>query len=288
LKEKCISPTALANFNTSKAFYQELDQTLQSVPEAERRALQREITNDFNALSTDEGQVVQKTITYMTKLTQLQQQSPDRLFKCACFFISKSFASQATTQVAGNPVYSTALPYAVVLRTLCTRFPLLEKAIICSMHNICPYTLPFCPKRSLYSHLNNSQYQREILKYRPNEDDASYSIRMRGVCCAYTTFLAPNLGYLPTKTQELWTWLARLLNNQEISDLTADIILIILKIAGHDLLNQYKGQFRKILSFLQLEETYAQRIPGNSKIRLDNFIRGYQARNQIERPQQQQ
>jgi len=88
----------------------------------------------------------------------------------------------------------------------------------------------------------------------------------------------PNIDQLPNKSAEAWTWLARLLNNQEVSALTADIILHILKIAGHCLLQQYGVQFQKVLQFVQ--DVYLPRIPpsgDSSRRRIQIFLQKYRA-----------
>jgi len=109
---------------------------------------------------------------------------------------------------------------------------------------------------------------------------------MIGVCCAYVTFLIPNIDQLENKTAEVWAWLARILNNQEVSAITADIVLMILKIAGHSLLQRYGQQFRKVLQFIQ--EEYLRRIPpngDNSRLRLVNFLEKYVSDNgNLEKP----
>jgi len=228
--------------------------------------------------------------------------------KCVCFMMAEAFTKQATTQIAPSPSYSMAFPFAIVLRALSSRFPILDQSITICVHHISPITAPICPLKPLFPNLSDIQFKRDILRYRPRvtpptqpnqqpqvdvEADSNYRQRMIGVACAYVTYLCPNLQPsiaqamgIHNKDGDVWSWLVRLLNNQEVSGLTADIILHILKIAGFSLIEKYGVQFHKIVQII--EEHYMPNIPADSdsaRLRLMSFLAAYRNRGRsIPRP----
>jgi type II secretory pathway pseudopilin PulG len=205
------------------------------------------------------------------------------LFRHCLNITAEKLVEQSEIVICRSP--ATAFAFATVAVRLAQRYPDLIDFLIGHFYDKCPYTVPsyYFPREEGQS---DSDYAVKVLKKHKRtteegenlETDDEYFERMAGYIYLYSaipTIPVQNEPH-PYGLKHAWIWLARLLN-MEPRPITPTILVAFLEHAGFFLLQAYRNQFRKILSFIK--EDYIKRYPPNcnaAKSRLIIYLEDYE------------
>jgi len=198
-------------------------------------------------------------------------------------------------QVSRNP--EAAFQYAFVVINVSKVHSQLMDVVLGTFYEICPYSVPMCQPRA--TNESERDYKVNKLKYRctseqdPNvlETYENYKSRMAGLIRLFSAILVvggvDNVKYGSGQItfQNLWVWVARLLNLKYNNKIFPHMLLVFLEQTGHFLLKQYKGQFVKILRLIETD--YLNEIPTGEpdRIRLDMFVKKFHEQRTISIPE---
>ncbi|XP_039620254.1 nucleoporin GLE1 [Polypterus senegalus] len=211
-----------------------------------------------------------------------------------CFKLAEKFVKQGEEEVASH--HEAAFPIAIVASGISELYPKVGDLILAHLHKKCPYAVPFYPP--MKDGMSFEDYQR-VLGYRVEgstaESQDSFMKRMSGMIRLYAAMIqlrwpygnkqAPcsfglNLG---------WCWLAQILDMEPLADVTATLLFDFLEVCGNALVNQYQGQFWKLI--LLIKEEYFKRIEAvtstgqmGSLMRLKQFLEKCIGRREIPVP----
>ncbi|EQC27103.1 hypothetical protein SDRG_15111 [Saprolegnia diclina VS20] len=167
-------------------------------------------------------------------------------------------AGRLTSQVKVLTEIRSCFPLAHVAAMCSVHTPELADIFVAHLNQMCPFTVPFCPGRrpdqSPQEYLATSGMEWDDERNAPEQAE-KYQMRMTMAISllAATMQTTPYDGSPQPKGltfDDLWAWLARLVNGQ-VHMYTAMTILALLETAGFALLTQYKRQFQKLLELIQ-------------------------------------
>ncbi|XP_053551850.1 mRNA export factor GLE1 [Bombina bombina] len=184
----------------------------------------------------------------------------------AYYKLAEKFVKQGEEEVAAH--HESAFCIGVVVSGIWELHPRVGELFLAHLYKKCPYTLPYYPSYKEGTPLED--YQRELgyLVVNGNvEQQDVFLKRMSGMIRLYAATIqlrwpyGTGQGPHPHGLNHGWSWLAHMLNTEPLSDITPTLLFDFLEVCGNALLEQYQGQFWKLLQLLKDE--YIQRIEMN-------------------------
>ncbi|XP_067132475.1 mRNA export factor GLE1-like [Centruroides vittatus] len=205
-------------------------------------------------------------------------------------FIAKKIVGQGESQISSRP--EAAFPLAALTVFLCQKYPDLLKLFLAHLYKSCPYLVPYYIP---YQGQNEDDYLKQLgyVYYEGVvETQAMFLKRMSGIVCLYAAVIVtlPILNNPhPHGMKHAWIWLARLLNLQPRSDITATILVDFLEVAGYAMQKTYGKQFQKLMEALAIEflpKVKKATLPGSGGPlqRLEYFLEEYFKEGTIPKP----
>ncbi|KAM9858149.1 mRNA export factor GLE1 [Aulostomus maculatus] len=235
--------------------------------------LQKAATIPVSQISSNSGSQLREIFDKMDKLLSGRavvsggrsvsiSQHPQSL-EFVCYKLAEKFVKQGEEEVASH--HEAAFPIAVVASGIWERHPRMGELFLTHLHKKCPYAVPHYPPMKDGTPVD--EYQR-ILGYRVDdsgvEGQDSFLKRMSGMIRLYAAVIqlrwpyGPKDGAHPHGLTHGWRWLAQMLNMEPLADVTSTLLFDFLEVCGHTLMQQYQGQFWKLV--LLLKEEYLPRI----------------------------
>eukprot|EP01117_Protostelium_nocturnum_P011594 TRINITY_DN4208_c0_g1_i2.p1 TRINITY_DN4208_c0_g1~~TRINITY_DN4208_c0_g1_i2.p1 ORF type:complete len:581 (-),score=226.63 TRINITY_DN4208_c0_g1_i2:31-1698(-) len=265
---------ALANEITAKAKLVEADSNL-------KREIFPKVNVPVSQISNTMEQVTKKSQQLLQLLNSLR--SKPECYAYAQHLLFTKINEQASVQVSAHITscfgFGAALSYVVSLS------PDILDSLLGYFHLACPYTLPNYVKKSKdmteAEHKDALGFKKRALDgaYEPED---TYTNRMGGILAVYTAFMCcnENVGVKSNYgIENCWTWLARLLNMPP-QKITATLLTVFLKVAGHKMHRAYGKQFKKLMSTIQ-KDMLPMLEEGPSKTRLTLFCQDFEKAGQI-------
>ena len=175
------------------------------------------------------------------------------LFQVFCKdLVARKLVVQGAQQVSFNP--ASAFLYAAVIVGIWSAFPDVGQLILAHFHRSYPYLVPYYmpqvegqSKNDYHKALGYSGSNDKI------EDEDNFLKKFSGTVQLYAAVVSSKGATTPDHPHGInkgWTWLARTLNLQPHSSITATMLFEFIKVAGHLLMERYRKQFQKLLLML--------------------------------------
>uniref|UniRef100_A0AAY4DWZ1 mRNA export factor GLE1 n=1 Tax=Denticeps clupeoides TaxID=299321 RepID=A0AAY4DWZ1_9TELE len=257
-----------------------------------RMELQKAATIPVSQISSTSGSKLREVFDKLDKLLSGRplvsggrsisvSQHPQAL-NYVSYKLAEKFVKQGEEEVASH--HEAAFPIAVVASGIWELHPKVGELFLAHLHKKCPYSVPYYPAMKEGTLLED--YQRK-LGYRVDaagvEAQDSFLKRMSGMIRLYAAIIQLRWPHgnkqvpHPHSLNHAWRWLAQMLNMEPLAEVTATLLFDFLEVCGYALMNQYQGQFWKLL-FL-LKEDYFPRIEAitstdqmGAVIRLKQFL----------------
>nr|CCA14866.1 conserved hypothetical protein [Albugo laibachii Nc14] len=241
---------------------------------------------------------VQRVVQKINALLQYARNSGQKVYEFALILVAGNLMKQARNASDYRPCF----PLAYVMTMCCVLDTELTDVLLAYFHKLCVYTIP----KTISKQKNQSifEYKRALgLEEAVGESNdvdglehvTEYSKRMTMI----TAVLAAVMQTRPwdnrskpkgIQLEDCWAWLARLVNDP-VHLMTGPIVLTILEVAGCELCDQYKSQFRKLMVLIETQicpklSKDAKSGAANAAGQLETFISKYKAnRNRIPEPE---
>lgn len=174
-----------------------------------------------------------------------------------------------------------AFPFASVALALWDSFPDFGKLLLAYFFEFCPLLVPYNPRR-LEGQSDKDFYVALGYKYEKDviEKQDKYLKRMTGLARLFAGIAASNKPegsntVHPFGPKLIWKFLAELMNQEPIPDVTATVLLVVLETTGNLMLIKYGTQFFKLLSFVNscfLGRLEAVKTDGGPTARLQTYL----------------
>jgi len=193
---------------------------------------------------------------------------------------AKKLAKQGEDVVTAD--HKLAFPAATLALALWDKFPDFGKLLLAYMFEMCPFLVPFHPQQTVgqsdreYYTLLGYKYEKDVV-----EPQDKYLKRMTGLGRLYAALSVSHLPRSSLTTNHphpparLWCWLTSVLNLSPHTDVTASLILDILKVSGHTMFASYGKQFGKLLEFIKskyFNQLESVKSVGGPTVNLDQFL----------------
>lgn len=176
----------------------------------------------------------------------------------ALLTLANKLVSQCEVQV--TRLHSFAFPLAEVAVAVMSSHPEFVPLLAARLHQVCPLTVP---KYVVFRQgADEDAYLRQLgYKISTDEDTGQVSRestdefvgRMAGYLMLYAAAMQSDNPQNPHGLQHAWTLLARLLNALPANRVTATAVDAVLKVAGYRMHLVYRGQFSKLLQYIDRE-----------------------------------
>ncbi|KAI8910404.1 GLE1-like protein-domain-containing protein [Gorgonomyces haynaldii] len=178
-----------------------------------------------------------------------QSQSDSDLYLTVMDVCAKFILKQVETEIAVKR--NMAFPLAVICVFLMNKHPQFIEIFLGRMMKKCPYITP------CYLNKNKSESMDEYKKrigFKRLEDkfesEIQYEERMAGFLSLYCAILQTTTPTNAVQNMEhAWTWLARM-SNLKPRKITPLLILTFLEMCGHQFLEKYKSQAKKLIQLI--------------------------------------
>jgi hypothetical protein len=196
-------------------------------------------------------------------------------------FLAKQVAKQAETEVSVSPAM--AFPLARIVQKVTTEHADFADFLMGRLCKKCIHLVPkYCNQISGESELD---YKLRIKQTR-DEGETVYEERMCGMVSLFAAMIQPLPGMRQNSDWGIgmgWTWLARLLNMKP-RKITPQLIHAFLTIAGHQFIQKYNLQGKKMMKFLRVYNTTmpADAISGSTRLSL--LLDTFEQTGQFEEP----
>ncbi|XP_039292333.1 nucleoporin GLE1 isoform X1 [Nilaparvata lugens] len=168
--------------------------------------------------------------------------------------MAKKFVSQGDQTVSSKP--EAAFAIAGIAVSLWYEFPDFGELLKAHFQRECPYLIPALMPQ-LEGQSDEEYYKVLAYQYIDGkvESQDKFLKRMSGFMKLYAAMIISKPRSRPRPDHPLglsegWRWLAAIMNLEPRCDISATLILIMLDVAGSELLRCYGAQFRKILHLL--------------------------------------
>ncbi|XP_028851120.1 mRNA export factor GLE1 isoform X1 [Denticeps clupeoides] len=278
--------------NQCAQFIEDINNTKDMQTKKLRMELQKAATIPVSQISSTSGSKLREVFDKLDKLLSGRplvsggrsisvSQHPQAL-NYVSYKLAEKFVKQGEEEVASH--HEAAFPIAVVASGIWELHPKVGELFLAHLHKKCPYSVPYYPAMKEGTLLED--YQRK-LGYRVDaagvEAQDSFLKRMSGMIRLYAAIIQLRWPHgnkqvpHPHSLNHAWRWLAQMLNMEPLAEVTATLLFDFLEVCGYALMNQYQGQFWKLL-FL-LKEDYFPRIEAitstdqmGAVIRLKQFL----------------
>ncbi|KAL4440598.1 hypothetical protein ABPG75_003599 [Micractinium tetrahymenae] len=176
----------------------------------------------------------------------------------ALLTLANKLISQCEVQV--TRLNSFAFPLAEVAVAVMAAQPDFVPLLAARLHQVCPLTVP---KYFVFRQGADEDAYLKQLGYKISTDEDTGQVtrestdefvgRMAGYLMLYAAALQSDNPQNPHGLQHAWTLLARLLNALPTNRITATAVDAVLKVAGFRMHLAYRGQFSKLLQYIDRE-----------------------------------
>eukprot|EP00920_Eleutheroschizon_duboscqi_P030105 GHVT01073006.1.p1 GENE.GHVT01073006.1~~GHVT01073006.1.p1 ORF type:complete len:742 (+),score=236.44 GHVT01073006.1:561-2786(+) len=213
-------------------------------PEVRRLRIEtkKKLTAPLNHVASTHKSIKLAALSLMKELDTLQRASKPTIFRFGLFSFVDVLLRQCEPggQIFTRP--SACWAYANLMQMVGKAFSPVVQFFESLMCNACPYVVPMVPAKP------PGMTMAEFRAFRgqwASEDDGAFGDRMGAFVRLYLSWKVATL-----RPQELWTWMARLLNLKQ-RRISVVLLVVALETAGNTLLVNFKGQFHKVLMYIQ-------------------------------------
>ncbi|CCI43108.1 unnamed protein product [Albugo candida] len=203
---------------------------------------------------------VQRVVQKISALLQYARISGQKFNDFALNLVASNLIKQAR----GASDYRACFPIAYVMTMCCVSNTELTDVLLAYFHKLCVFTIPTTIQK---------QKDQSIVEYKRalgfeeavgESSDADglehvteYSKRMTMVAAVLAAVMQTRPWEKRSKPKgiqlgDCWAWLARLVNEPPHL-MTGPIVLTILEVAGYELCEEYKSQFRKLMALIETQ-----------------------------------